>query len=308
MTISGPGTIDDLVHDAALAGHAVTKRLVHDWVSLGLLDRPQRRRTGPHGSDKALHSVHQRKLFQLLLGARVGTPRIPLLARIPLTIWLYGESGAVPTRQALRALVTHVGDPRGSKPRALETARFLIAPLDDRRLGTAHLRREFLHAVRDALYTGSFDGNHLLAKARPLFEPPELHRQVVYSRGLTAARTPETLIFEVRVKMLGGRVIAEGGVSLADLEAIRELWLSMPPFSREGMLNDVGLPTAQAIETSGNWLVFSLGAQALSKHWSEAKPNAHRGSHSGKPQVAPPHLGSSSAPATDYQSATGRNT
>ncbi|GGY38910.1 hypothetical protein GCM10010363_19680 [Streptomyces omiyaensis] len=156
--ISGPGTIDELVHDAALAGHAVTKRLVHDWVSLGLLDRPRRRRTGPHGSDKALHSAHQRKLLQLLLEARVASSRIPHLARIPLTIWLYGESGAVPTRQAIRALVTHAGDLRGGKPRALETARFLIAPLDDCRLGTAHLRSEFLHAVRNALYTGNFDG------------------------------------------------------------------------------------------------------------------------------------------------------
>ncbi|TXS39145.1 hypothetical protein EAO72_39385 [Streptomyces sp. or43] len=88
--------------------------------------------------------------------------------------------------------------------------------------------------------------------------------------------------------MLGGKAIADGAISLGDLETMRELLLSMPPASREGMLDDDGLPTVQAIETSGNRMMFSLGAQALSKHWSESAPSAHRGSGTGEQRAAAP--------------------
>ncbi|GHB85958.1 hypothetical protein GCM10010347_66210 [Streptomyces cirratus] len=277
MTISGPGTIDDLVHDAALVGYVVTRRLVHDWVSLGLLDKPQRRRTGPHGSEKALHSACQRRIFLMLLQARGETRRIPLLARIPLAVWMYGDNGCVPTRQALRALATHVGDPRGSRAQALETARWLTLPLDDSRLGTLRARREFLHCVRDALYTGSLDRERLLAKALPLFEPPELHREVVRSRGATAAATPETLIFELKIKLLAGSVVAAGDASEAHLEVVRELWNSLPSVkASDGGAHSLhsidAQPTPQQIATCGSSILFGLGSLLIKQQSEETGP------------------------------------
>lgn len=264
----GPATIDDLVHDAELVGHPVMGRLVHDWVARGLLSSPQRRRSGPHGSDKALHSAQQRHIFQLLLRARVETPRVPALARVPLAIWLYWSDGWVPTSQALRALATHVGDPRDTKAQALWNARLFLSPLDSPRLGMAHLRRQLLHAVRDALYTGKFDDELIVARARPLFEPSELHRAVIRSHQATAAATPETLAFELRVKMLGAALVASGEVSADDLEEVREKWRALRRWPGRTVADadlDPGQPTPEQVTTVGGRLLFSLGAQGLQR-------------------------------------------
>lgn len=83
--ITEPGTIDDLVADATTAGHQVKARVVRDWIAEGLLDSPQRR-AKHRGSDKALHTVNQRKLFLLLLDKRQAMPKIPSLAQIPLGV------------------------------------------------------------------------------------------------------------------------------------------------------------------------------------------------------------------------------
>lgn len=49
--ITGPGTINDLVSDAAAAGHEITTRLIRDWTEHGLLDKPQKRPAGKgHGA------------------------------------------------------------------------------------------------------------------------------------------------------------------------------------------------------------------------------------------------------------------
>jgi hypothetical protein len=56
MTITEPGTIDDLVADAAGRGHAITVRMIRHWTAAGLLDSPQRRPAGKgHGSRPALY-------------------------------------------------------------------------------------------------------------------------------------------------------------------------------------------------------------------------------------------------------------
>jgi hypothetical protein len=39
VQIDEPGTVDDLVADAATAGYQVTVRLIRDWASAGLLER-----------------------------------------------------------------------------------------------------------------------------------------------------------------------------------------------------------------------------------------------------------------------------
>ncbi|MEU1519255.1 hypothetical protein ABZ490_45185 [Streptomyces sp. NPDC005811] len=188
-------------------------------------------------------------------------------------MWFYWGDDWVPTHQALRALATHVGDPRSTKAQALEGARQLIAPLDDPRLGTPHLRRQFLHAVRDALYTGVFNEEVIVAKARTLFDPPELHRAVVRSREATAPATPQALAFELRVKMLGAALVASGKVRASRLEAVREQWRTQSGWMEKkktagtgtpvGSSSDPGQPTPAQIATSGGRLLFALGAQSL---------------------------------------------
>ena len=63
MLITEPGTIDDMVADAAAAGYQATARLIRDWTEHGLLDYPHKRPAGKgHGSAPALYPASQRML------------------------------------------------------------------------------------------------------------------------------------------------------------------------------------------------------------------------------------------------------
>ncbi|MFI2260346.1 hypothetical protein [Streptomyces tubercidicus] len=224
MQFTEPGTIDDLVEDATAAGYRATSRLVHDWVSKGLLGKPQRRRTGPNGSEKALHSANQRFLFITLLRERVSTPRLSDLASIPLGAWLYGGTEWVSTDQALRALQTYVGDPRGTKAWARRIAASIMSVVDDPRLGTRDSRRELLEALVEALYTGGFDRDLLLAKARPLFDPAHVLLTSANAEDPDQTpRTPESLAFHLEIVIAAGQAIRAGALEPWELEAIREL-------------------------------------------------------------------------------------
>ncbi|MEU8953255.1 hypothetical protein AB0C93_03010 [Streptomyces sp. NPDC048518] len=112
--IEGPGTIDALVVDAHAAGHPdVNERLIRTWVSVGLLDHP-RPRPAHRGSGKAEYSAGQRRLLLILLEHRREQPKPTALAQLPLWLWLYGDE-PVPTRQALKALLTWLGRGRRSQ-------------------------------------------------------------------------------------------------------------------------------------------------------------------------------------------------
>ncbi|MFH8567483.1 hypothetical protein [Streptomyces sp. NPDC017993] len=224
MEFTEPGTIDDLVEDATAAGYHATTRLVHDWVSKGLLGKPQRRRTGPNGSEKALQSANQRFLFITLLRERVSTPRLSELASVPLSLWLYGGDEWVSTDQALRAFQTWVGDPRGTKAWARGVAARVMSDVGDPRLGTQSSRRELLDALAEALYTGYFDRDLIVAKARPLFEPADTLPPSANSEDPDQPpRTPEALAFHLEIIVAAGQAIRAGELEPWELEAIRKL-------------------------------------------------------------------------------------
>ncbi|GAA5613570.1 hypothetical protein Spla01_04748 [Streptomyces platensis] len=224
MEFTEPGTIDDLVEDATAAGYRATSRLVHDWVSKGLLGKPQRRRTGPNGSEKALHSANQRFLFIALLRERVSTPRLSDLASVPLSLWLYGGDEWVSTDQALRAFQTWVGDPRRTKAWARKVAAWVMSDVDDPRLGTRPSRRELLDALAEALYTGYFDRDLIVAKARPLFETADALLPLANPEDPDQPpRTPEALAFHLEMIIAGGQAISAGELEPWELDAIREL-------------------------------------------------------------------------------------
>ena len=148
MTINGPGTVDDLVADAAEAGYQITVRLVRDWTQAGLLDRPHKRPAGKgHGSRQALYPENQRKLLLTLLSKRPGNG-IPSLARIPVGIWMYWGDEYEPLRQARRAMLTWIGDPRSSLRRASETARTILGQLDNP-AATPAARRQLRKVLTD---------------------------------------------------------------------------------------------------------------------------------------------------------------
>ncbi len=106
-----PATTADLIFDAQRLGVAITQRLITDWVERGLLDSPERQGAGRgKGSKPALFPVSQRKLFALLIQKRKETRKIPVLARIPLYLWVYWGEDYVPVKQARRVLRTWADD------------------------------------------------------------------------------------------------------------------------------------------------------------------------------------------------------
>jgi hypothetical protein len=165
-----PGTIDDLVSDAARQGHRITPRLVRDWTEAGLLDYPQRRSAGQgYGSRQALYSAAQRMLLLALLHHRPEN-RIRNLARIPVGMWIYFGDDYVPLRQARRAFMTWLGDPRVSKSAAKGTAEAVLQQLSHP-AATHPAKRHLLNLLTDVAYTARADYAPLEEAVRAVFEP-----------------------------------------------------------------------------------------------------------------------------------------
>lgn len=257
--ISESGTIDDLVADAAAAGHRVTKRLVHDWVARGLLAQPQRRRTGQRGSDMALHTGAQRKLFLDLLSMRKPSSVRPL-AEFVLVCWLFlSDDDVVSTRQALRALRTYVGDPRGSRAWAKTRAAQFVQPLCDPRLGTARSRRELLAAFAEAFYTGTYSREGLIAKCAPQFEDKSVFEDVLrsLSRGPVPGQ-PESLLIHLDVVLQAGKAVQNG---LVDQDVLEEARIQYLQIRRA----DAGWPTRSDLEGAMSDLLVGLGVAILGR-------------------------------------------
>ncbi|MET3803975.1 hypothetical protein ABIB25_000961 [Nakamurella sp. UYEF19] len=167
--ITGPGTIEDLVADSKRVGYLATVRLVRDWTEAGLLDVPQRRPAGKgHGSHRALYPANQRRLLLTLLHHR-QTHRIRTLARIPVSLWTYWGNDYVPTRQAIRALRTWLGDARSTQKNARISAGQILGTLDHPD-ATDEARQELRDALTNVAWTGRMDPE-LDRKIRSVFEP-----------------------------------------------------------------------------------------------------------------------------------------
>jgi hypothetical protein len=99
-------TAEELLADAARAGHPeVTRRLITDWVALGLLDKAQARGRGKGKGKDYSWPREQRNLMRTLL-VHHGTVRRPILCNVPVGIWLMFGDDYVPLRQVRRALAT----------------------------------------------------------------------------------------------------------------------------------------------------------------------------------------------------------
>lgn len=170
LNVTEPGTVQDLVADAASQGHQVTVRLIRDWTAAGLLDSPQRRPAGKgHGSLPALYAANQRELLATLLHHRAGNG-IRSLARIPVCIWMYWGEEFVPLRQVRVAMRTWLGDPRSSLRQARQTAREVLGQLDNP-AATPAARRELVATLTDLAYTNHLDRERLTHTVRAVFEP-----------------------------------------------------------------------------------------------------------------------------------------
>lgn len=201
--MTGPGTLDDMIEDAHAAGFDIQKRTVTDWIARGLLDRPRRRGAG-RGSSPGLHSENQRKLFLLLLTKREEMPRLPALALIPLTIWLWWGDEWVPRRQALKALTTWFGDGARSKEVCQGAARGLLQQLDHP-MASDTARTRLVRIFAEISYRGAMSDTacaELETAVREVFEPPSIFRIT----GMVRAVGPHTLPLTIGAVL--GRVSA----------------------------------------------------------------------------------------------------
>jgi hypothetical protein len=272
VSVDRPGSIDELVADARSAGYQIGPRLITDWVAHGLLDRPKRRPKGRgHGSDKGEYAANQRRLFLTLLDKRLTSPHIRSLARIPLFIWLYWGDDYVPTRQALRAFTTWLGDFRVSKAAARKATQQFLGQLDNPQ-ATSAARRELRDTLTAAAYCGRIDREQLRDAVAAVFEPG---RSVIH-RAIGPVRAPLTTdsIVELIEARLGaaqsvvGGDITEQQLSLARQAHLRHLaeYLNLlPNMTAEVPANltaAFSAPTAQTLASNcGTDLLTVLGLQ-----------------------------------------------
>jgi hypothetical protein len=83
---------------------------------------------------------------------------------------MYWGDDYVPIRQARRALMTWIGDPRASKRRAREVATAILDQIDSPE-ATPRARRHLLDVLTQASYTGRLDFDQMERAIRDVFEP-----------------------------------------------------------------------------------------------------------------------------------------
>lgn len=272
MSLDRPGSVDDLVADARAAGHQISTRLITDWVGHGLLDRPRRRPKGRgHGSGKGEYSANQRRLFLTLLDKRLTSQHIRSLARVPLFIWLYWGDDYVPTRQALRAFTTWLGDFRVNKAAARKAAQQFLGQLNNPQ-ATSAARRELLDTLTDAAYCGRIDREQLRDAVADVFEPDRsvIHRAIGPVR---APLTTDSIVELIEARLSAAQRVGDGDITEQQLVLARQAHLchlaeylnQLPNMAAEAPANlaaAFSAPTVQALaDNCGTDLLTILGLQ-----------------------------------------------
>jgi hypothetical protein len=168
----GYATADDLVADAQALDFPATRRLITDWVRLGLLDHPGRRSLGRgRGQAKAVWPPNQRRLFQELAKKRPTVAQLGPLFNMPVYLWLSWGDDYVPLRQARRALATWAGKVgRPAWRQCMITAKQILAELDHAGAHPAD-SKALVEAIATVGYTNTLDREALLAAAKRVADP-----------------------------------------------------------------------------------------------------------------------------------------
>jgi hypothetical protein len=194
-----PGTLNDLISDAAAVGLDFNERLARDWHRRGLLGSPTRHPLGRgRGSDPAIYSPEQRAVFHAIARNRAAGISHMTLAALPVWVWLHFD-GWVDLPQLRRALATAVGNPRLSARVAHKSAQQLLGVLDHKQ-GRPGDRGRLRDELVCQLQRGRIDEAALLPKVRAVFEPPS----ITVVRGPVGAG----LTAEIATSVLSARMLA----------------------------------------------------------------------------------------------------
>jgi hypothetical protein len=155
-----PGTLEDLLADAANLGWATNERMLRSWNTKGLLGSPARQSRGRNlGQAPAIYTTKQRRLFQLLAAQRRAA-HLSQLARAVVYVWMSQPDGWVDSEQATRAFHTAIGTPRTSLRVARAIARRLVLSLGPS-ISDRGSRDALIDAIAAQLREGRFDATML---------------------------------------------------------------------------------------------------------------------------------------------------
>ena len=167
-----PGTLADLLDDAAAAGWTTNERLLRDWTAKGLLASPERRSLGRgHGQAPGLYSSKQRALFRWVAEKRGQGARNERLAAAVIYTWLYHDDDWVNDDQALLAIRTAVGNPKKSGRIATRAAESLVASINLRSAPLA-VRKRLADELSAQLQRGRIDPGRLGPRIAAVLDPP----------------------------------------------------------------------------------------------------------------------------------------
>lgn len=163
-------TADELLAAARKAGHPVTRRLITDWVSIGLLDKATATGRGRGKGKTYTWPEEQRMLFLTVLDHHRSAPR-PVLCNIPVALWLIWGDHYAPLRQARRAVKTWAGQYGAvSWTNARKAAKEVLGQLEHPATSRKD-RRELEDTIAQAAYTGTVDHDRLTEATRKVFDP-----------------------------------------------------------------------------------------------------------------------------------------
>jgi len=145
-------TKDDLCR---LAG--VKPRLIDDWMTLGLVDRPLLSSRGRYGRAPGVWPETQMRLLVELVKLRPRVTRMAKLCKVPVWTWLTNEEMAIPVRQVRKALATWAKAATDRRQRAGEAEARKMARRW-RQPGASGTQGPFVDAVVNNLGSGKWDG------------------------------------------------------------------------------------------------------------------------------------------------------
>lgn len=249
----------DLLGLAADAGHQATQRLITDWVSLGLLDRPDGRGLGRGRGKRYTWPPQQGQLFLAVL-EKHKTVKRPVLANIPVGIWLLFSDGYVPLRQVRRAVNTWANaygtvSFARAKAGAEQTLLQLYHP-DSEAEDREQLRRLLTQIGR----TGTADTNELRYATSRVLDP----RRSGVVRGPLGLLTTDAYLQILATRIEGLRSL---GTALDDeYYGARNVYLSTNPISDQlrAPIEPISTPlTARKLAPAGSGLQAAVNSACL---------------------------------------------
>lgn len=251
-------TADDLLRVAHARDFKATKRLITDWVSIGLLDQPHRRGRGRGKGVERTWPERQLQLWLTLLDKRREVRHVASLCNIPVCVWLYWGVDYVPVRQVQRALgFFNRLLPGAPASTSLRNARRVVAQISAPNAARAD-KTALIEAMVDSAAGGTFSRDDMLKYARPVFDPDGSGRSL---GPPGASMTAESWVSVTEATIVGARTIPtldEDQFEEARLALNQMLQIyaqQQPGFARDPELGDIfDTPTP-------DWLVNNACSQ-----------------------------------------------